>query len=286
MVKIAEAVKPTSLSTIDPATLVQSSTDLIGEDAWWCLYGPPGHGKTVAAASAARNFPQTIPNKGPIVKLEGILFLQADRGGTDSLRSLGLAADVINISKYTTVHSIRQIINAAAEYVKTNGIETLIIDTLSSLDNALLADLTPKFDSGKKFGLYQTLLAEHLDTLRTLRSLPCNVVFLCHSKAKATFKEGEFAEAAQVKELATETPGEFSVRMDLNGKMHEHIMAQCSIVIPTIAEKIGNREPDYCLYPNGYSGFQAKTRYKCFANKEKPNLYEMFQRVKNQKEAA
>lgn len=285
MVKIAEAIKPTSLTTIDPTKLIQSSTELLGEDAWWCLYGPPCHGKTIAAASAARNFP-AIPNKGPVVKLEGILYLQADRSGTDSLRSLGLEANVVNISKYTTVSSIRAVINATAELVRSTGIETLIVDTLSSLDKAMLADLTPKFDSGKKFGLYQTLLTEHAETLKTFRSLPCSVVFLCHSKAKAIFKEGEFAEITQAKELATETPGEFTVKMDLSGQMHDYIKAQCSVVMPVVAEKIGNRDPDYYLYPNGYTGFESKNRYKCFANKEKPNLYEMFQRVKSQKEAA
>ena len=274
-----DAAAPVGESTIDITQLVQRAVDLQGEYAWWVLYGPSGHGKTTTLASAASNFPVKIPSK-EIIKLEGVGLVQFDRNGVDSLPPLGLDLPVLDFSRRTTVAEIRQGVDLIPYFVKNYGIKTLGID-MTTLDKYVLSDLQPKF--GEKFGLYQTTLAHHGETLKTLRGLACNVIFICHSKAKIAF-EGKGAEAQEARILANETPGDFSISVDLSGQTKEFIRNQCSAMFPLIAERLGRGNPDYAIYPNGYQGkFEYKNRYRCFQDKESQNLYGMLQRARGEK---
>ena len=277
MAKIADVIAAPAVN-FDITKMVSSSMDP-GNDAWWVLYGPSGHGKTTAIASASADFPDKLPAKA-VTKLSGIGIVQFDRDGVASLRACNLDVPTLNFSNRTTIAAIREGIDMIPAFVDHYKIHTLAIDTFTSLDTYTVADLQPKF--GSKFGLYQTVLAEHGQTLKTLRGLSCMTIFNCHSKAKSQFKDdGEFKESAVNRSLATETPGDFSISMDLSGQTKNFIRSQCSTIMPIVAEKLGNREPDYAIYPNGYQGkFEYKNRYRCFQNKEAPNLYRLMSLVK------
>lgn len=275
MAKLADVKTAAGL---DITKLVQRAVDVAGQHVWWMLYGPSGHGKTTAIASAAANYPAKLPAP-ELVSLEGVAIVQFDRGGVDSLKAVNLDCPVIDLSACTTVGQIRAGVAILPEVVKQYNIHTLAIDTWSALDKAVLADLQHRYTDGK-FGLYQAILGEHNETLKVLRGLPCNVIFSCHSKSKVVFKEGDFAAQMENKALATETPGNFDISIDLAGQTKDFLRAQCSGVFPMIAEKLGKQEPDYAIYPYGYPGFEYKCRYRCFQPKEKPNLYRMMQLVK------
>jgi len=279
MAKLSET--PVVTSQVDVTKFVQRAVDVAGQHVWWMLYGPSGHGKTTAMASAAANFPDKLPAP-ELVNLEGVAIVQFDRDGVASLKALNLDCPVIDLSGCTTVTQIRAGIAVLPEVVKQYNIHTLAVDTWSALDKAVLADLQHRFTEGK-FGLYQAILSEHSDTLKVLRGLPCNVIFGCHSKAKVVFKEGDFAAQVENKALATETPGDFQISIDLSGQTKDFLRAQCSAVFPMVAERLGKGQPDYAIYPNGYPGFEYKNRYRCFQPKEKPNLYRMMQLVKGGK---
>lgn len=252
---------------------IQSSKDLTANNVWWMLLGAPKHGKTIAAATMSEKYEQGG-------HLEDILYWQFDRGGVDSLAGLGLSAPVIDLSTVTEAGKLTNAIKEAAkdtyESIRSGVTKTVIFDAISTYDSVAKSALVPQYDGGKAFGLYDALLAMHMQTLGYLKKMECNVILICHCKPTVQMND----EDSINKKAATTLPGNASIVPDLTGKTLTYVRGQCSAIFPVVATPNQGGIMEHNIYPEGIGGVEAGNRYKGLDSKEPANLRNILAKIK------
>ena len=151
----------------------------------WLIYGPPGAGKTYLAGTS-KDEPE----------LEPVLFLDIDKG-TTTLRKFGKGIKVIPI---TSMLHLAEVFETLANH--PTKYRTVVLDSITELQNMnmkdimreLIADTSnpnnatrdPHVPGKREWGKSSSMMRE---VVRKFRDLPCNTIFIAHSK---TIEEEQF----------------------------------------------------------------------------------------------
>jgi hypothetical protein len=272
MVKLASTVGESIKATnpVDTFTSVRDSKDTVLERFRLVLVGPPKEGKTFCAATASEHYPESLPAK-EMTNLADMFWCQLDNGGLDGFAEQNLSAphmDLSNVPAPYLIQALQKFQEIAAERVAAGVTKTVVYDSLTALDKLLLAHLMKDYE---KWGLYQAILAKHLQVFQQAKSLQCNVIFVCHGKAVTLPDTPE----AQVKQVASGvTPG--TIEMDLSGQVSNFYRQSMSLILP-VAEKAAG---EYVICPKGFKGFAGYSRFANLAREEPAHLGKLFAKIR------
>ena len=185
------------------------------------LAGGPARGKTTAAS--------TLPNP---------IFICAENG------LLSIADKEPLMIETKTIEDVREALTYLKRYFatpieqRTLKIETVVMDTLSSLAETIRNNLTQNGTKSMIMKDWGTLGDQLMGVFRQFINLPCNVVFLCHTKDVEDEKE-----KIVVQDLA------------LSGRAKEEVLRDFDIVAYIDIDQNGER---YITVKES-----AKTKAKC-----------------------
>jgi hypothetical protein len=260
-------------SPIDEAIRVRDSKDTLLERFRLVLIGPPKEGKSVCAATASELFPATFPAP-EMVDLRDMFWCLLDNGGLDGFAELNLSVPHMDLSNVNAAY-IQQALTAffeeAQKRVAAGVTKTVVLDSLTALDKLLLARLMKDYE---KWGLYQAILAAHLQVFHQAKTLACNVISICHGKM---VNMPEDAAAAIKQTAAGITPG--TIELDLSGQVANFYRQSMSLIIP-IASKGSAGEEVYNLYPRGVKGFTGYSRFAKLEKEEPAHLGKLFAKIR------
>lgn len=244
------------------------------------VYGPPKTGKTFLALTASPKFPEKLPAP-EMVNLDDLFMLMFDEGGLDGLQEQNLFVPHIDLSKTSGAElmngGINTILLLLKKRIQEGLTKTVVIDTLSSLDVTLTAHYRNEFEGKNGPQMYGSILAAHMKFFNGLRHLPCNVLILAH--AKHTVDLGDDNQKARKK--AESMPGFADTIPDITGKAGRFYARSVSIQIPMLAQKVGGKM-ERSLYPHGYAGFEAGSRFSRLGQKEPANLNKLILKAKGE----
>jgi hypothetical protein len=159
------------------------------------VYGPPGNTKTASSVTLSDACPAdwthqrltaaTLPQR-TLVTLDDMLWIGFDSQALLGFKQLGVAAPIFDLSATQTTRlpdELRDVVAQTVERVRTGKTKTVVVDTVSALDELLTLMLRDRGLDG--FDLYRELLVQHLRFALSLKELQCNILFLCHAKAAA-----------------------------------------------------------------------------------------------------
>lgn len=260
--------------------VTSSKDDTGGKDI--LLYGPPGHGKTVAAATASQHCPDTLP-AGKSTSLDDMLWLQFDRGGVSSLTPHNLSVDVLDLSGESDWRKIRKLLPEVVQVVNTKvkeGLEWVVVDTLTSMDAVLVSTAKEEFDVRATMQAWGYVLQEHARFYDMLRSLPVSLLLLCHAKSIIPADE-DLDTKTKRKAAGTDTS---TMAPAISGSAVNRYIANSSYVWAVQAKPIrGKTEREYKILPYPANGFATKSRYNGWDAEEPANIKKLFEKKEQSK---
>lgn len=258
------------------------------------VYGPPKVGKTVLGVTASEHFPLSVDALKNIrdLKTPDLLFVEFDENGADTLAALNIEAPVLNVAHVSGQElvdgGITDIVTFIARRVKKGETRTVIIDTVSAFDIALLGWAHEKWPSSKHLPkLYGDVLAQHIKLFAGLKSTKCNILVLSHAHYKFQMDENDSNQKVKRKaeSMASTRPGDASVIPQITGRAGRHYAGSTSIQMPMLSGVVG-REVKRTLYPYGLMGFEGGCRYPNLNEKEPAHIGLLIQKVKEHMKAA
>lgn len=141
-------------SATTPASSSTAGTDddfFTSKPGYYFIFGPPGAGKTFAAARISTMFPKerlAWPMAkfagAPPVQLEDVLHLAFDLGAGSGLESMGITVPTLDMravcDKYTSVEAWKAIPDLFRKAkIRYPNVQYVITDTVSALDDLMLA---------------------------------------------------------------------------------------------------------------------------------------------------
>lgn len=154
------------------------------------IYGPPGQGKTFSSitmsAACPANFSHLagkhIAKLDVPVALNDVLWVGFDSGALDGFAEQGYTVPAIDASKLggDLLTGLAEITALAAQRVKEGKTTTIIIDTVSALNENL--EIYLKNKGQEKFEFYGNIKVQHMKFATKLKEIPANILFLCHAK--------------------------------------------------------------------------------------------------------
>lgn len=285
-----------SLSLIDSRTVVLEYPRIL-------QFGAAECGKTVAAASVSKLFPQEVyEGKKPTkhVHLKDTLFVVFDNGGLDSLAEHNVSAPILpyrigdkvvakshaGLSGGAIIPAIEQIGKDVAEAVEKLGIENVVLDTFSTLDGSISAYCQNKFSDEKdQRRVWGQVLGIHLRLIELMRPIKATVIYNCHAKDQQEATGAE-SDKQRVTRLAAglKTDGGV-ITPEITGRAFRIYNASCSLVLPITAvkDKVGGKQVVKRFYhPGGYQNLVSKNRFQSLLDATEPtNLRALLDKVRN-----
>lgn len=270
-----------------------SSNRLRGNRRRISIHGKPGAGKTVAAASLVEGFhvhlerftmPQEDMLQTPWVKLNA-LWLSADTNATEGLRARRVEIPEIDVSAMLddapgeVLTTLEKITEAVHDHVRNTKPQIVCIDTASKFDKPVhrfWEDNAPRTKQGYRdsFAVWRNMISTHERFHSNMNVLPCDVVFLMHSKPRSE------SESSEKKARAQAIAGQFAdIKFDFMYEDCANIYRRdCDLIL--VADKMVNRnEIKYALFSDEHGGFEAKSRYSGLIPNELPtDLWGVYQR--------
>jgi len=244
------------------------------------ISGPPGHGKSVCAATASEKSPDeftdefTAEQGGGLTNLDDVLFLNFDRQATAGFADLGIEVPEIDLSTCSgkeIISSTKEALKVAKARAIEGVTKTVVVDTISSLDAVLVAFW--KEATANRWDMYNAILTTHMRFAMALKEIPANVVVICHAKA---INEAEDAQG-RARQKAAAGPAPASISLDITGQARGYWQRNVPLQLPLICRTRGSRVERH-LYPSGVEGFEAKSRFK-LADKEPAHLRKLFEKI-------
>lgn len=223
------------------------------------VYGPPGAGKTFSALTFSAQCPADFAAKGkpvlkrsPPVEMGDMLWLSFDSGATEGMKQQGLKVRELELSQEgATLLSAMKDAGAAAAKSVNEGVTTVVVDTITGLDEMLTTYWRNK--GLEKWDLYGAVKISHYKFAMEIKALKANVVFLCHAKALM-----DPADATQANKI--QAAGFAKIVPDITGGALNHYRRDSSFVFPCIKGKENNEEGHW-FYTENAKGFEAKSRF-------------------------
>jgi len=216
------------------------------------LYGEPGVGKTVLAASAA-----AVPEMSPV------LFLDIE-GGTLSAAKMGFDCRVVRIKKWADMQKAYEALLRGTKY------KTVILDSLTEIQKFSMAEIMrqvveedgdrdPEVPSVREWGKNGEQTRR---CVRGFRDLPMNVIFTCLSDSDRD-KSGNVVKT----------------RPSLTGKLKQEVAGHVDIVSYMYKKTVQN-DTQRLLLTSGTDKYVAKDRTNSLpAILQNPTMQDIFAAV-------
>lgn len=252
----------------------KTAANFVGNRQGFLLYGPPGSGKTVCAASISEFFPDELPAAQPTL-VRDVYYLQFDPDGMQSLLSLRLDAPGRDLSACTTKETLgRGLIEAVMEIkegIKEGIIKAVVVDTLTAFDSVLLSIGKKDFPStADQARMYGWILQEQMQFGTLLKQLPIHLITTCHSKF--VFNPSKDDTGFEMRKRAFSLPGQSDIVPELTGRGANYWKGVASNVWPLISYRQKGQKPRFTVLPYGGKGFEGKSRLGGLDEEEPANL--------------
>jgi len=260
---------------------IENSKDR-GLENWRILvYGPPKTGKTFLGLTASKFYPTSLP-AGEMTDLDDVIYLDFD-DGLSGLSEQNLSVPRIDLSKLDgkgLVDALTEVPKAITPRIKEGQTKTVVIDTISTLNTMLVAHYKQAYPDPRHQGImYNEILRSHLKFFNSIRMLPCNILVLSHAQFKVDFTgDGTMSKKKQAESM----PGQSEVVPDITGRAGNFYRASTSIMMPMLKRRMGGKN-DRALYPHGYGGFEAGSRFAVLEEKEEAHLGKLIAKIKGDK---
>lgn len=254
-----------------------------GRDTWFLIYGPPKHGKTLAAASFSEFYPEKLP-AGQMTLLRDMYWLQFDKDGTLTLDQMGLSVPYTDLSSckdYREYGTLRdRAIKEIKEGVEAGVTKAIVVDTISSLDTLLQYE-AGRIYSDEKYSakMWGKVKEFHTAFCRALMPIKVPIIFLCHARAESVMASA-MKEAPEVtmgrtaKRQATVLDDNAKISIQISGQSKEFYKNQCSTIWPLRMTRSGP-----VIYPKGTGMFEGGTRLQGLALQEPAHLRHILQKA-------
>lgn len=201
--------------------------------------GVPKSGKTVFSFGASKNFPGAEQVGKTPFAIDDMLFLTYENA-LDGMPGLKVKCeyvfDAINYmgKNGKTIIEANQKALELVHHLK-GRVHTVVVDTLTSMDIALVTYADGKFMShaGRedKFAMYRFILAAHRKFFSALRETGLNVIFNCHLKAVS---DPETSSQAAKQRASGATTGQ--IEPAVSGSALNIYKANCTAILPVVVE--------------------------------------------------
>lgn len=180
-----------------------------------------------------------------------------DTGALDGFLQQGFHVNVMDLSKIgsTVLISLAEAIAIAEKEVLAGRVKTIVVDTISALDEILTVFFRNK--GFEKWDLYGNIKIEHMRFAMAIKRLPCNILFVCHARHKGEFDAKDAAGKAQQEKKNAEGFG--NIIPDITGGALNHYRRDASFEFP-LMRGVENGINGRWFYPQPIKGFDTKTR--------------------------
>lgn len=155
------------------------------------LLGAEKSGKTVTAASLARNFPKTLPAK-EMTTLKGMVYFQFDAAGIEALWALNLTPEfVIDLSTVTDSSALWTGISEAVAELGALGdaVDFIVLDSVSLMHTHIHNRHIKKANENAKSLAYPNMAVDHSSIWHVVAPLGKSVIALAHIKYVGLFMD-------------------------------------------------------------------------------------------------
>lgn len=128
-----------------------------------CLWGPPGEGKSVGAASAP----------GPIV------VLSADRPGAYRTPRRLHRGTILMETRYTSSRSFVELFRFLRDHPTGQNVRTVVLDPFTGIYDRLVEEMPKKSDGEPN---WQAVNKKMFDFVLALREIPCHIILIAYEK--------------------------------------------------------------------------------------------------------
>lgn len=243
------------------------------------IHAKPKEGKTTVALTASAKF--DLGGKPGLIDDVGVITFDAT--GLAYTKALGYEFSYwIDMSDHMDkgLAHLDKALEASIKMMKelaiAKKIHTLIIDPITTLDVFWLAELAKSYEKWQL--VEQGNLKHKRFLLDMLMPVPCNLVITAHNK-----KLGAMEDAAKKDSLGLDA--EDTVVLDIGGYNGPKLYrTQASVMLPLSCTRGKTvKEDNYSLYPRGYKGMEAGSRYPELnaIDKMPANLKEVFKIIKS-----
>lgn len=244
------------------------------------LVGPPGGGKTTATVTASEHFGGGFPAKERTI-LKDMFYVVADKGGFETIKAFGYNAPHLDISQTDpTVDEVPNILKRAWEAAKIGveekGVKTVVVDTISAIDNLLVVYAKRNYE---KYGVWDCVLREHTRLLHKLSALDARIILVAHGKL-ITGDNLAAEQKAGVQQQKRATMGEVSdIEIEVSGQARGLYRKHNSLILPCMKDPLEKKKAVYNFYPSGKLSMEAKKRYWMLDNQEPANIKQLIEKI-------
>ncbi len=259
------------------------------------LHGGSGVGKTCAAMTISEQLPE-LPAPAP-VEITDTVLLGIDRGAADSLAGVGVKVKhyidfnvLVELCDGNPVTALNEAAKIVAVLIQTEGVKNLVVDAFSTYVGKVVIyydgkpaefkSINGSFD-GNAF--YRRVLTVGKAAYDMLLKLPCNVVFLSHTKVDAAVTaQGAAKDRAEWEAKAGGLAMAGKLEIDVVGQSAKLLTNESSIIMPLEAKVSPEGKVTRKFIIEDYSQtYQVKNRFAPFLSKtEEPNLNKVFKKIR------
>jgi len=240
----------------------KDSNTLNDEHYIFTFHGAKKVGKSILALTGSKFFPKELSADSPVV-LEDVMVWAFDNGALRGAKALGLqvphVADFAKVPYTEIFDAVKQAVVKTAELAEKGLIKWLVCDTISKLDKKLKTYWREKLAGSRdKFALYDAMLASHQKFFETVNSLPCHLVFLCHSKANLHEDDD-----TKVRAKASGLEGVQSlIELDITGQAKDAYRGDSDMVAPVKKQRNGRGVMERVILPEGDGFYEGSSRWQ------------------------
>lgn len=193
-----------------------------------------------------------VLNRAPVT-LSDMLWLSFDSGATEGMKQQGLIVPELRLAQEgdRLLAVLKEAPALALDAVTTKGCKTVVVDTITALDEQLVNYWRVK--GLEKWDLYGAVKISHYKFAMALKALKANVVFIAHAKALM-----DAADATQTAKI--QAAGYAKIVPDITGGALNHYRRDSSFILPCVAGRENNEDGRW-FFTQSTKGYEAKSRY-------------------------
>lgn len=271
-----------------------SSLNLTARQLKVLLLGQSKVGKTIAANLAAKNSPDKVPAE-KLTKLVGVLNFQIESQATDSLLAQNLYTEQVidmapelarlsqaNVPGPEAERAFKQLWRESCELAarerEAGTVQTISVDTLTTLDIFVLALAAKNVNEGPQRGTYAANMHQWL--FSALLATGCDLIFLAHGKVPFMMEDKKDATKnamMEARHTAQSVAGDGFIEPDIQGRARAFYERQCDCIVPLILTDSKER----FIGTSPEDGFISAVRYPFLARREPAHMGKLFNKIRS-----